>query len=93
MSKAKSKFPEEKKRKSISTYEEVNLSELEVKPVDSSQSNGAYIALSLGLVLTGLLIVLVGCRLKVVRHRILRGRNGRSPLAHDADYLVNGMYL
>ena len=62
---------------------------------DSSQQNGretnsAVIALSLGLCVTALLIVLVGCRMKSFKRKI--ARRGR-PLAHDADYLVNGMYL
>lgn len=44
-----------------------------------------------GLCITGIMAVLVGCRLRVVRRRLRRG--GKSPYAHDADYLVNGMYL
>jgi hypothetical protein len=62
---------------------------------DSSQQSGretnsAVIALSLGLLVTALLIVLVGCRMKSFKRKI--ARRGRT-LAHDADYLVNGMYL
>jgi len=44
-----------------------------------------------GLCITGIMVVLVACRLRVVRRRLRRG--GKSPYAHDADYLVNGMYL
>ncbi|XP_065155908.1 uncharacterized protein [Atheta coriaria] len=51
---------------------------------------GAVLSLSLGLVLTALMGILIGCRLRVVRRRLRRG--GKS-FAHDADYLVNGMYL
>ena len=62
---------------------------------DSDQSgrdtNSAVIALTLGLSITAMLIGIVGCRMKSIRKRIAR-RGGRS-LAHDADYLVNGMYL
>jgi hypothetical protein len=62
---------------------------------DSSQQSGretnsAVIALSLGLLVTALLVVLVGCRMKSFKRKI--ARRGRT-LAHDADYLVNGMYL
>lgn len=62
---------------------------------DSSQQSGretnsAVIALSLGLFVTALLVVLVGCRMKSFKRKI--ARRGRT-LAHDADYLVNGMYL
>lgn len=54
-------------------------------------TNSAVIALTLGLCITGMLVALVGCRMNSIRRRIAR-RGGRS-LAHDADYLVNGMYL
>jgi len=62
---------------------------------DSSQQSGretnsAVIALGLGLCVTALLVLLVGCRMKSFKRKI--ARRGRT-LAHDADYLVNGMYL
>lgn len=41
-----------------------------------------------GVLMTGMLGVLAGCRARAARRR----RRGK-PLAHDADYLVNGMYL
>ncbi|XP_011314228.1 uncharacterized protein [Fopius arisanus] len=51
---------------------------------------GAVISLALGLTVTAIMATLIGCRLKAVRKR---GRRGHGPFAHDADYLVNGMYL
>lgn len=54
-------------------------------------TNSAVIALTLGICITVMLVVLVGCRMKSIHRKIAR-RGGRS-LAHDADYLVNGMYL
>lgn len=54
------------------------------------ETNSAVIALTLGLCITALLVVLVGCRMKSIKRRI--ARRGRT-LAHDSDYLVNGMYL
>jgi hypothetical protein len=54
-------------------------------------TNSAVIALTLGLSITAMLIGIVGCRMKSIRKKIAR-RGGRS-LAHDADYLINGMYL
>uniref|UniRef100_T1KUI5 MANSC domain-containing protein n=1 Tax=Tetranychus urticae TaxID=32264 RepID=T1KUI5_TETUR len=65
-----------------------------VTHLSSSQSgrdtNSAVIALVLGVGITAMLVTLVGCRMKYIKRRIARrGRN----LAHDADYLVNGMYL
>ncbi|KAF5279173.1 hypothetical protein FQR65_LT03420 [Abscondita terminalis] len=52
--------------------------------------SGAVLSLTLGLIITVVMALLIGCRLRVVRRRIRRG--GKS-YAHDADYLVNGMYL
>lgn len=51
---------------------------------------GAVLSVSLGLVITVIMAVLIGCRLKVVRKRMRKGGKG---YAHDADFLVNGMYL
>ncbi|XP_076683225.1 uncharacterized protein LOC143376604 isoform X2 [Andrena cerasifolii] len=50
---------------------------------------GAVISLALGLTITAITAALIACRLRVVRRR---GRR-HGPYAHDADYLVNGMYL
>ena len=63
----------------------------EVEEESVAQSNqGAVIALALGLSITALLLVFVGCRLRSVKRRLRRGR----PLnSNEADYLVNGMYL
>ncbi|KAK4875690.1 hypothetical protein RN001_012112 [Aquatica leii] len=52
--------------------------------------SGAVLSLTLGLIITVVMALLIGCRLRVVRRKIRRG--GKS-YAHDADYLVNGMYL
>ncbi|KAF5273886.1 hypothetical protein FQA39_LY01001 [Lamprigera yunnana] len=52
--------------------------------------SGAVLSLTLGLIITMVMALLIGCRLRVVRRKIRRG--GKS-YAHDADYLVNGMYL
>ncbi|XP_056637841.1 uncharacterized protein LOC130445938 isoform X2 [Diorhabda sublineata] len=51
---------------------------------------GAVLSVSLGLIITFIMAVLIGCRLKVVRKRM---RKGGKAYAHDADFLVNGMYL
>nr|CAD7590093.1 unnamed protein product [Timema genevievae] len=66
---------------------------VEVELVVDKENNprGAILSLALGLCITAIMAVLVGCRLRVVRRRLRRG--GKSPYAHDADYLVNGMYL
>ncbi|KAK8738382.1 hypothetical protein OTU49_003838 [Cherax quadricarinatus] len=73
---------------------EVNLEELEMEAREQdAQASGAVLALAMGVCITALLVVLVGCRLRGVRRRLRRHRGTRSPYAHDADYLVNGMYL
>lgn len=57
-------------------------------PTDNAQ--GPIVALSLGLAITVILLVFVGCRLRNVRRRLRKGR----PLhSNEADYLINGMYL
>lgn len=57
-------------------------------PTDSSQ--GPIVALALGLAVTMMLLVYVGCRLRNVKKRI---RKGRALHSNEADYLINGMYL
>ena len=53
-------------------------------------NRGAVIALAMGLSITALLLLFVGCRLRSVKRRLRRGR----PLtSNEADYLINGMYL
>ncbi|XP_041352612.1 uncharacterized protein LOC121371057 [Gigantopelta aegis] len=57
-------------------------------PTDNAQ--GPIVALSLGLAITLVLLIFVGCRLRNVRRRLRKGR----PLhSNEADYLINGMYL
>jgi len=51
---------------------------------------GPIVALSLGLAITLLLLILVGCRLRTVKRRL---RKGRALHSNEADYLINGMYL
>ncbi|RUS73631.1 hypothetical protein EGW08_018604, partial [Elysia chlorotica] len=53
-------------------------------------AEGPIVALSLGLALTLVLLVMVACRLRGFKHRLSKGR----PLnQNEADYLINGMYL
>ncbi|XP_075225619.1 uncharacterized protein LOC142326790 isoform X2 [Lycorma delicatula] len=58
---------------------------------DGGSPSGAILSLTLGMCVTSVMIVLVGCRMRTVRRRMRRG--GKSAYAHDADFLVNGMYL
>lgn len=57
----------------------------------NSNPSGAILSLTLGMCVTGIMLLLVGCRMRMVRRRMRRG--SKSPYAHDADFLVNGMYL
>ncbi|KAK9876999.1 hypothetical protein WA026_016027 [Henosepilachna vigintioctopunctata] len=51
---------------------------------------GAVLSLTLGLIITCIMAVMIGCRLRILKRRVRKGAKG---YAHDADYLVNGMYL
>lgn len=44
-----------------------------------------------GVLIAAALAVLIGCRMRAVGRRVRR--HGKSAYAHDADFLVNGMYL
>ncbi|KAK3593443.1 hypothetical protein CHS0354_020206 [Potamilus streckersoni] len=59
-----------------------------VSPTDGSQ--GPIVALSIGLAVTLLLLIIVGCRLRTVKRRL---RKGKALHSNEADYLINGMYL
>jgi len=63
---------------------------LQIIENDILRPRGAVVSLSLGLIATAIMAALIVCRLRVVKRR---GRCGHGPYAHDADYLVNGMYL
>ncbi|XP_075893945.1 low-density lipoprotein receptor-related protein 11 [Nelusetta ayraudi] len=52
--------------------------------------SGAILPLALGIVITALLLMMIGCRLRLVRHKLKKAR----PLTtEESDYLINGMYL
>nr|XP_003700108.1 PREDICTED: uncharacterized protein LOC100877350 [Megachile rotundata] len=61
----------------------------QLNDIEVLKPRGAVISLALGLTITAITATLIACRLRVVRRR--RRRHGS--YAHDADYLVNGMYL
>lgn len=51
---------------------------------------GAILPLALGIIITALLLLMIGCRLRLVRHKLKKAR----PLStEESDYLINGMYL
>ncbi|XP_027843860.2 uncharacterized protein LOC114124712 [Aphis gossypii] len=53
--------------------------------------NGAFISLVLGVIASSIMIIVIGCRLRVMRNRHRKG--SKQSYAHDADFLINGMYL
>ncbi|XP_035794429.1 uncharacterized protein LOC118467728 [Anopheles albimanus] len=57
----------------------------------ADRPGGAMLSLTLGVLLTAALGILLSCRMRVARRRVRRP--GKSSYAHDADFLVNGMYL
>ncbi|CAL8315081.1 unnamed protein product [Lota lota] len=53
-------------------------------------ATGAILPLALGIIITSLLLLMIGCRLRLVRHKLKKTR----PLTtEESDYLINGMYL
>lgn len=53
-------------------------------------ASGAILPLAFGLIITALLLLMIGCRLRLVRHKLKKAR----PLTtEESDYLINGMYL
>ncbi|XP_058061776.1 uncharacterized protein LOC131212067 [Anopheles bellator] len=57
----------------------------------ADRPGGAMLSLTLGVLLTAAMGILLSCRMRVARRRVRRP--GKSSYAHDADFLVNGMYL
>ncbi|XP_050423901.1 uncharacterized protein LOC126835389 isoform X2 [Adelges cooleyi] len=53
--------------------------------------NGAFISLTLGIIATSLMILVISCRLRIMRNRYRKG--SKQSYSHDADFLINGMYL
>uniref|UniRef100_A0A1A9WZX2 MANSC domain-containing protein n=1 Tax=Glossina brevipalpis TaxID=37001 RepID=A0A1A9WZX2_9MUSC len=58
----------------------------------SDRPQSAVLSLTLGVLITAALAILIGCRLRTVGRRARR-LGGKTPYAHEADFLVNGMYL
>ncbi|KAL0267598.1 UNVERIFIED_CONTAM: hypothetical protein PYX00_009826 [Menopon gallinae] len=92
-----SKSPQSKTKVEVTTASsrtvvaaELSMNEAEAEG-GMDKPSGAILSLTLGMCITAIMIVLVGCRLRVVRRRMRR--SGKSPYAHDPDFLVNGMYL
>ncbi|XP_054992075.1 low-density lipoprotein receptor-related protein 11 [Sorex araneus] len=51
---------------------------------------GAVLPLALGLAITALLLLLVACRLRLVKQKL---KKARPITSEESDYLINGMYL
>ncbi|XP_006872132.1 PREDICTED: low-density lipoprotein receptor-related protein 11 [Chrysochloris asiatica] len=51
---------------------------------------GAVLPLALGLAITALLLLLVACRLQLVKQKL---KKARPITSEESDYLINGMYL
>lgn len=61
-----------------------------VKGGNPGPESGAILPLALGILITALLLMMIGCRLRLVRHKLKKAR----PLTtEESDYLINGMYL
>ncbi|KAF6114811.1 hypothetical protein HJG60_012354 [Phyllostomus discolor] len=51
---------------------------------------GAVLPLTLGLAITVLLLLMVACRLRLVKQKL---KKARPITSEESDYLINGMYL
>lgn len=51
---------------------------------------GAVLPLALGLAITALLLLMVTCRLRLVKQKL---KKARPITSEESDYLINGMYL
>ncbi|XP_072301210.1 low-density lipoprotein receptor-related protein 11 [Eucyclogobius newberryi] len=61
-----------------------------VKGDHPAPESGAILPLAVGIIITALLLLMIGCRLKLARHKLKKAR----PLTtEESDYLINGMYL
>ncbi|XP_048344828.1 low-density lipoprotein receptor-related protein 11 [Sphaerodactylus townsendi] len=73
-----------------------NESDIEVlKGTETEKSHpdpetGAVLPLVLGLAITALLLLMVACRLHLVRQKL---KKARPIISEESDYLINGMYL
>ncbi|XP_060554068.1 uncharacterized protein LOC132715101 [Ruditapes philippinarum] len=86
-----------KQNNSVVNTGEVNSDHLNILNVDAVEVEsytdsfqGPIVALALGLAITLMLLIIVGCRLRTVKRRLRKGRQLHS---NEADYLINGMYL
>ncbi|XP_038074633.1 uncharacterized protein LOC119742596 [Patiria miniata] len=66
-------------------------SDHKVEPFGSHPATSAILPLAVGLIITLLLLMMLSCRLRYMNRRLRYGR--LKTHAHDADYLINGMYL
>ena len=62
----------------------------ETVEINKFSNKTAVIVLAMGLGITAILLMFVGCRLRNVKRRL---RKGRPMNSNEADYLINGMYL
>ncbi|XP_077782037.1 low-density lipoprotein receptor-related protein 11 isoform X2 [Podarcis muralis] len=72
---------------------ENNIVVLKGTPIEKSHpvpEAGAVLPLALGLAITAMLLLMVACRLRLVRQKL---KKARPLMSEESDYLINGMYL
>ena len=85
--------PNSNNKTAVLTQQEENIwREERIEKIEIARPSNrmAVVALSLGLIITAMMLLFVGCRLRNVRKRL---RKGRPMNSNEADYLINGMYL
>uniref|UniRef100_H2ZBX4 Uncharacterized protein n=1 Tax=Ciona savignyi TaxID=51511 RepID=H2ZBX4_CIOSA len=69
----------------------VEVEKIVVEEKSLSPEQGAVLPLALGLAVTACIILMVVCRVRVMRKKLRR--NGGPLRMDESDYLINGMYL
>ena len=87
-----SKTNSDKAASGTKTEEAVEHSDVRVVEKPGGVTATAVLPLTIGLFLTLFLLLMMSCRLRYMNRRLRYGRL-KTNNAHDADYLINGMYL
>ena len=66
-----------------------NKSSGEAEPIDPEA--GAVLPLAIGLAVTAMVLIMVACRIRIMKRKLRR--RGKPLTMDESDYLINGMYL
>ncbi|XP_039603437.1 low-density lipoprotein receptor-related protein 11 isoform X2 [Polypterus senegalus] len=88
---SRTEFVNSPDEENVNEKNKASLSKAEQKIADKPlPESGAVLPLALGLAITALLLLMAGCRLRLVRQKL---KKARPITSEESDYLINGMYL